>query len=163
VIASVDGGLALSAIGRGGLGLRILGSTLEFELRYTGWAERSAGETLWVGLGRFRGAVALSDSASMRLRMFGGILHWVDDQGSVFGAEGGFGLDAFPGAPWVLSFDLSGGVVGRAGLVSLRGSVGYLLGPVEIQLGWQHDSLIPTESGPSVDLSGPLLGIRLWR
>jgi hypothetical protein len=63
----------------------------------------------------------------------------------------------------VLSFDVSGGLVGRAGLVGLRGSVGYLVGPVEFQLGWQHESLIPTVSGNNVDLSGPFVGLRLWR
>jgi hypothetical protein len=53
--------------------------------------------------------------------------------------------------------------VGRSALVGLRGTVGYLVGPVEIMVGWQHESVIPTVSGDSVDLSGPLAGIRLWR
>ncbi len=163
VIATLDGGLALSSVGRGGFGLRVLGSVLEFELRLNAFVEPTAEQTTWVGLGRYRGAVALADSADVRLRFFGGLLHWVDDRGSEFGAEGGLGLDAFPGEPWVLSFDVSGGLVGRAGLVGLRGSVGYLLGPVELQLGWQHESLIPTLSGGNVDLSGPFVGLRLWR
>lgn len=163
VIATLDGGLALSSIGRGGFGLRVLGSVLEFELRWSAFVEPTDAQTVWAGLGRYRGAVALADSADVRLRVFGGLLHWVDDQGSEFGFEGGLGLDAFPAEPWVLSFDVSGGLVGRAGLVSLRGSVGYLVGPVEFQLGWQHESLIPTVSGGNVDLSGPLVGLRLWR
>lgn len=163
VIASLDGGLALSSIGRGGVGLRVLGSVLEFELRYSAFVEPTNEQTLWAALGRYRGAVALADSADVRLRVFGGLLHWVDDGGSEFGFEGGLGLDAFPAEPWVLSFDLSGGLVGRAGLVGLRGSVGYLVGPVELQLGWQHESLIPTVSGDNVDLSGPFVGLRLWR
>jgi len=163
VIATLDGGLALSSVGRGGVGLRVLGSVLEFELRYSTFVEPTSEGTLWAGLGRYRGAVALADSADVRLRLFGGLLHWVDDQGSEFGFEGGLGLDAFPGEPWVLSFDVAGGLVGRAGLVSLRGSAGYLVGPVEFQLGWQHESLIPTVSGNNVDLSGPFVGLRLWR
>ncbi len=163
VVASLDGGLGLSSIGRGGVSLRVLGSVLEFELRYTIYAEPSDGGTFWVGLGRYRGAVALVDGAEARMRLFGGFLHWIDDAGSEFGGEGGLGLDVFPGAPWVLSFDLSGGLVGRSAIVGLRGTLGYLVGPVEFQLGWQHESVIPTVSGPSVDLSGPLAGVRLWR
>ena len=163
VIASLDGGLAVSAIGRGGVGLRVLGSNLEFELRYSAFAEPAYGQTLWVGLGRYRGAVTLGDSAAVRVRVFGGLLHWIDDRGSEFGGEGGLGVDAFPGEPWVLSFDLSGGFVGQAGLVGLRGTVGYLVGPVELLLGWQHESVIPAVSGGSVDLSGPLAGVRIWR
>ena len=163
VIITIDGGLALSSVGRGGFGLRVLGSVVEFELRLNAFVEPSAEQTAWVGLGRYRGAVAVADSADVRLRFFGGLLHWVDDRGSEFGFEGGLGLDAFPGEPWVLSFDVSGGFVGRAGLVGLRGSVGYLVGPVEFQLGWQHESLIPTVSGNNVDLSGPFVGLRLWR
>ncbi|MDO9016298.1 MAG: hypothetical protein Q8S73_05810 [Deltaproteobacteria bacterium] len=163
VVASLDGGMALSSIGRGGLGLRVLGASLEFELRYSAYAEPTDDQTLWVGLGRYRGAVTLADSAGARVRVFGGLLHWIDDGGSEFGGEGGIGLDAFPDAPWVISFDLSGGFVGRAALVGLRGTVGYLVGPVEIMVGWQHESVIPTVSGGSVDLSGPLAGLRLWR
>jgi len=162
VVASLDGGMALSSIGRGGVSLRVLGSVLEFELRYTAYAEPSDGGTFWVGLGRYRGAVALVDGAEARMRVFGGFLHWIDDAGSEFGGEGGVGLDVFPGAPWVLSFDLSGGLVGRSAIVGLRGTFGYLVGPVELQLGWQHESVIPTVSGRSVDLSGPLAGVRLW-
>lgn len=162
VVASLDGGLALSDIGRGGVGLRVLGSAFEFEVRYSAFAESDRGQTLWAGLGRYRGAFVLGDAAGLRLRLFGGLLHWVDDGGSEFGAEGGLGLDAFPGAPWVLSFDLSGGFVGRAGLIGLRGTVGYMVGPVEFQVGWQHESVIPTIDGPTVDLSGPLAGVRLW-
>lgn len=163
VIASLDGGLVIPSVGRGGVGLRILGSALEFELRLTAFAEPSAEQTTWAGLGRYRGAVAIVDGGGARVRLFGGLLHWIDGRGSEFGGEAGVGLDAFPGDPWVLSFDIAGGLVGRAGLVGLRGSVGYLLGPVEVQLGWQHESLIPTVSGDSVDLSGPFLGLRLWR
>jgi hypothetical protein len=163
VVASLDGGIGLSSIGRGGVSLRVLGSVLEFELRYTIYAEPSDGGTFWVGLGRYRGAVALVDGADARMRLFGALLHWIDDAGSEFGGEGGLGLDVFPGAPWVLSFDLSGGLVGRSAIVGLRGTLGYLVGPVEFLLGWQHESVIPTVSGPSVDLSGPLVGVRLWR
>ena len=163
VVASLDGGIALSSIARGGVALRVLGAGLEFELRYTAYAEPSHEGTLWVGLGRYRGGVALADSAEARVRIFGGLLHWIDDAGSQFGGEAGIGLDVFPDDPWVLSFDLSGGVVGRAALVSLRGTVGYIVGPVEFQLGWQHESVIPTVSGDGVDLSGPLAGVRLWR
>lgn len=162
VVASLDGGMALSSIGRGGVSLRVLGSVLEFELRYTAYAEPSDGGTFWVGLGRYRGAVALVDGPEARMRLFGALLHWIDDAGSEFGGEGGLGLDVFPGAPWVLSFDLSGGLVGRSAIVGLRGTFGYLVGPVELQLGWQHESVIPTVSGRSVDLSGPLAGVRLW-
>jgi len=163
VVASLDGGIALSSIARGGVALRVLGAGLEFELRYTAYAEPGHEGTLWVGLGRYRGGVALADSAEARVRIFGGLLHWIDDAGSQFGGEAGIGLDVFPDDPWVLSFDLSGGVVGRAALVSLRGTVGYMVGPVEFQLGWQHESVIPTVSGDGVDLSGPLAGVRLWR
>lgn len=163
VVATLDGGMALSSIGRGGLGLRVLGAALEFELRLSAYAEPTDAQTLWVGLGRYRGAVALADSAGARVRVFGGLLHWIDDGGSEFGAEGGVGLDAFPESPWVISFDLSGGFVGRAALVGLRGTIGYLVGPVELMVGWQHESVIPTVSGDGVDLSGPLAGVRLWR
>lgn len=163
VIASLDGGIGIPSVGRGGVGLRILGSVLEFELRYSAFVEPSGEQTTWAGLGRYRGGVALIDAAGARVRFFGGLLHWIDDRGSEFGGEAGFGFDAFPGDPWVISFDLAGGLVGRAGLVGLRGSAGYLLGPVELQLGWQHESLIPTVSGDSVDLSGPFVGLRLWR
>lgn len=163
LMAHLDGGLALSDVGRAGFGLRILGPALEFEVKYAVFAEPDHGQVLWAALGRFRGALAIADESSARFRFFGGLLHWFDGAGSEFGFEGGFGLDVFPGAPWVLSFELSGGLVGRAGLIGARGSVGYLFGAVELQAGWQHESLIPTVSGGNVDLSGPFAGLRLWR
>jgi hypothetical protein len=162
VLASLDGGLVLPDVGRAGFGLRVLGPDLEFELRYSVYAEPTHDQVLWAALGRFRGGLTIADAASARFRFFGGLVHWFDGAGSEVGFEGGLGLDVFPSAPWVFALDVSGGLVGRAGLIGARATLGYLFGNVEVHAGWQHESLIPTVSGGAVYLSGPLVGLRLW-
>ncbi|MEZ4410382.1 MAG: hypothetical protein R3A52_28460 [Polyangiales bacterium] len=163
VVASLDGGYVFDAILRGGAGLRLMTSSLEFELRYSAYNERDGDDSLWVALGRYRVGVAIVDVARARARVFAGMIHWVDAEGSLFGGEAGVGADLFVGAPFVLSLDLSVGGYGRAVLAGGKLTLGVMAGPVEFQLGWQHESIIPTVSGPPVNLTGPLLGLRLWR
>lgn len=161
--ATLDGGYVFDGVARGGAGLRLMTAGLEFEIRYSAYAEDDGGETFWVALGRYRAGVALIDVARARARLFAGVIHWADHDGSVFGGEAGVGVDLFVSAPFVASVDLSLGAFGRAVLAGGRASFGVMAGPVEIQLGWQHESIIPTLSGPPVNLSGPFAGVRLWR
>jgi hypothetical protein len=159
---TLEGGLALPNIGRAGLSVRAMFGAVEIELRGAAMVEPSQEGAFWVGVTNVRGALALTEGGAARVRAFLGFTSWLDAAGSATGPELGVGADVFPGAPWVLSGELSGAVLGGAGVIDGRVSVGVLFGRTELQLGWSHRVVYPFEAGDAVDLGGPSLGLRAW-
>lgn len=67
-----------------------------------------------------------------------------------------YGFDAFPVKPIVLSGSLGIGTVGKAFVTDLRGSIGVVVGAVEIMLGGERIAI------GDVVLAGPTAGLRVW-
>lgn len=161
-VVTLEGGLVLPGIARASLSVRAIFGAIEFELHGSALAEPLAQGTDWAGLFGVRGAWALTRGGPARARVIAGMLSFVDDRGDASGAEVGLGAEMFPGAPWVLSGELTGGVLGRSGITRARASVGVLFGRTEVLVSWSHLWLFPFEDGVVVDLGGPSLGLRAW-
>lgn len=161
-VLTVEGGLVLPNLGRGAIGVRAIFGAIEVELRASALMEPVAGGHDWAGLLGVRLGWAVTDGGPARVRALLGMLTYLDAVGDASGGETGFAVDAFPGRPWVLSAELTGGVLGRAGLLSTRGSVGLIVGHAEFFVAWTHQWLFPLVEGPAVDLGGPSLGLRTW-
>lgn len=162
VVMSLEGGMLLPSVGRAGLGMRMIFGAIEVELRGSALVEREEGAAVWAGLVGARVAYAITDGGPARVRVLAGMLSFFDAAGDASGAEAGFAMDAFPVRPLVVSAELTGGVLGRAGMVSARLTAGVIFDRTELFAGWTHQVLFPTVEGPVVDLGGPLLGLRFW-
>lgn len=162
VVMSVEGGLALPTVGRMGVAVRYLFGAIEVELRGSALVESSLDGALWAGLIKVRGAYALTEGGPVRARVLVGAVSYVDALGDAGGAELGAAIEAFPARPWVVSAELSGGLLGRAGMLSARASIGYLIDRTELFAAWSHQWLFPMIEGPVVELAGPSLGLRFW-
>ncbi len=161
-VVTLEGGLVLPELARGSLSVRAIFGAIEVELRGSALAEPVAQGVDWAGIVGVRGAWAFTEGGPARARVMAGMISYLDARGDVSGAEMGFGVDVFPGAPWVLSGEFTGGVLGRAGLLNGRASLGVLFGRTEVLVSWSHLWLLPFEDGVVVDLGGPSLGLRAW-
>jgi hypothetical protein len=83
---------------------------------------------------------------------------------TAFGADLMYGFDVFWGRPLVTSVTLDVGNLGAAVVAEARGTLGAMLGSVEIFAGYDHMAIEGTTSSlaAGVGLGGPLLGLRAW-
>ena len=160
----LEGGVVLPAdpigVGRFGASARVqLPIGLELAARYSIFIEPRAGRTDALALGRFAIDWRLVTEEFMQFRLGGAIRHFQDRAGDLYGADIEVGLDFFPIDPLILSFEANVGFIEKALVVQARGSVGFLLGIVEITLGWNYEGLFGAQN---VDLGGPMAGVRFW-
>ena len=132
---------------------------LEIGARYSIFVEPRAGSTDSLALGRIAIDWRVVTEELVQFRLGAALRHFHDRAGGLFGADVEAGLDLFPVDPLILSFEANVGFVENALVVQARGSVGFLLGIVEIMLGWNYEGLFGTQN---VDLGGPMLGLRFW-
>lgn len=81
------------------------------------------------------------------------------DQGGAltqYGGELGIDLDLFLGAPWVVSLRGAGAILGEALVSTARIQLGYLFERYEVFVAYQDFRI------GAVDLSSPLVGLRVW-
>lgn len=161
---ALEGGVVLPAdpigVGRIGASLRMqLPIGLEIAARYSIFIEPRAGRTDSLALGRIGVDWRLVTEEFMQFRLGAAIRHFHDRAGGLFGADLEAGLDFFPIDPLILSFEANVGFVENALVVQARGSIGFLLGIVEITLGWNYEGLFGAQN---VDLGGPMAGVRFW-
>ncbi len=161
-VVTLEGGLVLPELARGSLSVRAMFGAIELELRGSVLAEPLTQGIDWAGIVGVRGAWAFTEGGPARARVMAGMLSYLDARGDTSGAEVGFGLDLLPGAPLVLSGEFTVGLLGRAGMLSGRASLGVLFGRTEVLVSWSHLWLLPLEDGVVVDLGGPSLGLRVW-
>ncbi|MFK7985023.1 MAG: hypothetical protein AB8I08_03255 [Sandaracinaceae bacterium] len=165
VSASAEGGYLLGDAGRSALELRVMlpdrfeidvRSAVLFEPRPAGTWSLAGMQTLHLGL-RFAQDANWQFHVGMGARLF----H--DRQGAMPGFDFRYQVDVFPARPWVVSVRLSLGNLGRALTVGGRVTIGLALGPVEVLVGYDHLAVIDgVDHSRSVDLSGPIGGLRIW-
>ncbi|AKF08011.1 hypothetical protein [Sandaracinus amylolyticus] len=164
VVAQLEGSYVIDDVGRGTASVRVLLPwPAEIFAGYSLYLEpRERGETDFVALGRLGAAWRAVDDEAIQVRIGGSLRHWQDAEGARFGGEALAGVDMFPGEPLVLSFEGAAGIVGDAWVFEARGTIGVLMGPVELYAGWHHVALEATNGSGGVELTGPVGGLRLW-
>jgi hypothetical protein len=73
-----------------------------------------------------------------------------------FGFNFTYGADLFPRKPWVLSGEFDAGSLGSAAVFHGRASAGVLLQRWEFFAGYDYQRI------GSVDVQGPMVGLRFW-
>ncbi|HHI68696.1 MAG TPA: hypothetical protein ENJ97_05150 [Planctomycetes bacterium] len=84
-----------------------------------------------------------------------GVRFWGDENGGEAGLDFLYAADFQPGDPWLLSLEFHAGNLGDAWAVEGRGVLGFQLGGLRLQGGYQHLNV------GGVDLYGPFLGAGL--
>jgi hypothetical protein len=79
-----------------------------------------------------------------------------DRQQTNYGVNFTYGGDWFPVRPWIVSFQIDAGNLGSAGVFHARGSVGAIWHGVEVFAGYDYMGI------GSVNLQGPMAGLRFW-
>jgi hypothetical protein len=79
-----------------------------------------------------------------------------DRQQTNYGVNFTYGGDWFPVRPLIVSFQIDAGNLGSAGVFHARGSIGAIWHGVEIFTGYDYLSI------GSVNLQGPMAGLRFW-
>jgi hypothetical protein len=79
-----------------------------------------------------------------------------DRQQSNYGVNFTYGGDWFPVQPWIVSFQVDGGTLGSATVFHGRASIGAIWHGVEFFTGYDYLSI------GSVNLQGPMAGLRFW-
>lgn len=156
----LEGGYVIAGAGRIGAGARLELPWFDIAARYSLFLEPR--ESGWdaVALGRIGLDWRAVDEEPVVVRIGGGLRHFEDAAGGLFGADVVLGVDLFLGPPVILSLELGAGFVGEAFLAQARGSVGFAVDACEIYVGYDFEGL--WSGGGGVDLGGPMLGVRGW-
>jgi hypothetical protein len=111
-------------------------------------------DSIW--LGREHLTVRFAESPTVQFRSGFGPQHLRDALGWVHGFDVTWGLEAFPGRPFVVAFEASAGLLGKAFAAGLSGRIGLMQGPFEVSVGGNVRWI------SEIPLGGPLLAIRFW-
>lgn len=154
-------GWAIGGAARAGVAARIqLPFSIDFATRYSLFIEPLEEGVAAAALGRTGLELRIFESPEMQLRLGGGLRHFQDGAGGVFGGDFIVGVDLFPVRPLILTGEASVGMVGEAIVAMARLQVGFIVDITEICVGYHYEGLI-TEN-VHVDLGGPMLGLRVW-
>ncbi len=157
----VDGGYVLEGAGRLGAAGRVqFFFFIDLATRYSFYWD----PTDWLVIGRVDLEFRLIDAIGLQLRFGPGFRHFHDSQGGLYGVGGLFALDFFFIRPLVLSVETSIGVVigdsSSTLIPSVRASAGFLVDATEFFVGYHYEAVVGF--GDTVDLGGPMIGIRQW-
>ena len=132
-------------------------SRFEFDGRFQHLAERLSDggqEQLWTGDCNVTYRFAQSDFGQFRTGLG---VNWLTAPGQTnLGFNFTYGADIFPAKPWVFSAVLDAGMLGHAGLVRFRTTVGVVYRSVELYTGYEFADI------GTVHWNGLVGGIRLW-
>lgn len=155
----LEGGAADMDLQRGAAGFVWSGAhrfELSGELR--GFLERlpdGSREQLWIGSGAVSLLFAQNEFAQFRSGL--GMRFMPDGDVTHRGWHLLYGFDLYPMRPLVLSIQGDIGMLGEAGITSLRGTAGAVVGQVEVYGGYEGLWI------GDVDLSTWVIGMRLWQ
>lgn len=129
---------------------------LELDSDWSLFREMDGGteDRLW--LGRELLSVRFAESSRVVFRSGIGPQHLCDSQGCVHGVDVTWGFEALPVEPVVFSLEGDIGNAGEALALGARARIGFLLGPIEVSVGYHQRRL------GTVDLGGPHLGLSAW-
>jgi hypothetical protein len=152
---ALDGGY-LDGVSRAGFSARFLTSTqLELDAR-AGWLHESASSTADALHGDAHLGLRFLQTEAVLLRAALGVRFWSDAELDAAGLDALLGLDVFPVRPLVVSAQFGGGNLGQALVGNARLQLGVALQRVELLAGIEWLQI------GDVDLSSPILGVRLW-
>lgn len=125
-----------------------------------GWSYLS--ERLWCGcyddafLGDANVVFRFAQSECAQFRAGLGVRVLSDRYDTDVGFNFTYGADFYPGKPFIVSGQLDAGTLGSAGVVRVRGTAGVIRSKFEVFVGYDYLRI------GSVDLQGPVIGLRLW-
>jgi hypothetical protein len=154
----VEGSRPSDQIDRLGAWVRIEGAN-RLGLDLTGSLVREASSTGQDDqLGLVAGDLTYRFAQGPRLQFRSGLgVNGLLDHGwSATGLDMLYAVDWMPGSPWVVALAVRGGRVGAAGVFAPRATVGFTTH------GWQLEAGYSGLKVGSVDLGGPVLGVRRW-
>jgi hypothetical protein len=109
-----------------------------------------------MGLGDLNVVFRFAECDWIQMRTGLGVKMLFDQSGSEWGVNFVYGADIFPADPWVVSLEFDAGTLGHASVVHGRATVGA------IYHGWELFAGYDLLRIGSVDLSGPVVGLRVW-
>ena len=153
---AVETGYAAGIIRNGFVGRLQFPMRLELDTDWSIYRELDLDgvDTTW--LGREHLSVRFAESRSLQFRTGFGPQHLRDTLGWVHGFDVTWGFEAFPGRPFVVAFEGSAGLLGKAFAAGVSGRIGVMQGPFEVALGWHQRWIADTPLG------APFLAVRLW-
>jgi hypothetical protein len=92
----------------------------------------------------------------LQFRVGLGVNGLIDHGWSATGFDMLYAADWIPGSPWVVALAMRGGGLGSAGLFAPRATLGFT------KRGWQLEAGYSGLKVGSVDLGGPVVGVRRW-
>ena len=92
----------------------------------------------------------------LQFRVGLGVNGLIDHGWSATGLDALYAVDIMPSSPWVVALAVRGGRLGSAGVFTPRATVGFTTH------GWQLEAGYSGLKVGSVDLGGPVLGVRRW-
>lgn len=164
VVPQLEGSYVSGDVGRFTASVRVLlPAPVELHGGYSVYLEPlPVGGVEALALGRLGVAWRVIDEDDVHLRLGGSLRHWQDYAGARFGGEVLAGLEMFPADPLVLGIEAAAGIVGDAWAIDVRATIGAMIDVVEIYAGWHHLALEALNGSGGVELTGPLVGVRLW-
>lgn len=141
---------------RGGLAARLLTDT-RFEIDGRAlWLHEPASDAPGALLGDAHASFRFAQTDAFLLRMGLGVRFWSDSEVEDIGLDALLGLDLFPLRPLIISAQASAGNLGQAAVGSARMQLGIAFRRFELLAGVEWLQI------GDVDLTSPLIGLRLW-
>jgi hypothetical protein len=153
-----EGGYIWGGVYRGRLGARLMMPfRLELDADLNAFAEpRPEGGTDRATFGGGHLAVRFAQTEHVQFRTGIGYQQYGDALGVERGVDLLYGFEAELGARLILSASGNLGTAGHAFVAQARGSLGVMVGPIELYGGYDHIVI------GGVELGGPTLGLRGW-
>jgi hypothetical protein len=155
-------GYLLGEVGQFDVGLTATLGPISFRARQRLLLEGGRNGVTALGIGSLGVGFRLGQTDIVRTQLHLEFAHAEDEDGTWGGGSLGFDVDVYPGQPYAIAFELSGGFVGHAWLVDAAISFGILEGPVELHVGWSVITFVNVEDGVPVVFHGPTLVMRTW-
>lgn len=154
----LESGVGLSdGITRLGVRARLrLPRRVDFDFDWSFLRERDNGGLDTAMMGQEHFAIRFAQASRIVFRAGLGMQHFCDAISCEHGIDVTYGFEAFPGRPWVLSAQGSIGTLGEAFAPGVKARLGFLVGPVEMNVGY-HGRWVG-----GVPLGGPFIGISYW-
>jgi hypothetical protein len=162
-IVDASAGYVFDGVVRGQISGRVrVGNLVDFEARYGAYFEQTDDRIQALGIGRLAFAVAFVNDDAVQLRGGLGGLLYHDAAGVELGYGGLLELDVYPVQPLVLRAEVMGGMLGQAGMLDARGTIGIQIDRGELYVGYQAFLVDSASPAGATVLHGPIAGVRVW-
>ena len=159
-----EGGYVFGDVARGSLEARLmLPYRVELDVGGSFLAEAAGPRWLLAGMGTAHVGLRFAQTEQITFRAAVGARVYGNEEGVAGGFDFRYGIEIFPIYPVVISLEGTLGNVGEAFVGGGRGTVGFMLGPIELYVGYDHLTFEPLGGElRTVHFGGPIGGVRGW-